>query len=345
MDQFTWGIEFETNLLLYNKKGIDREVIWKKEKTQLTTEFWDVKLGHLPFDDGYTKKYFYVLGYPSEDVGDVFNIESQLGTFQGIKSLSDAIENISLLESTLQSIVQTKHLKINRLFPIYEYKMIREENKNDAEYKDKLFLDFNKNRPGIYPGIEPGTFGGYHNDLKDESISGKPQVTISFPMRFIPKLYELLFEYSARFYPEFEMPLKNTEMIMKQFDSIILLPNKERQEVRGFFLYLLHYFICYQYYLELVAQYRKEGKTIQYFKAIFLCKPRTNPAILFDFFQTHIQDSIMTLLDQFPYQPLQFSQERTKPNRSCRLLKPRTPTPLRVGEPYLGDERSLPSHS
>ncbi len=131
MNSFTWGIEYETNLLINKANGIDREVIWKRDKTQISTEFWDV-LFHKPRA---TDNKYYLHGIPSDDAGKIFNIESQLGIFKGIHSLPQALQNVDLLTSVLVNAVQAKQIVIsNTVYPLHEFVSLYQGDSTEGLY-------------------------------------------------------------------------------------------------------------------------------------------------------------------------------------------------------------------
>ena len=292
MNLFTWGIEYETNLLIHKPNGIDREVIWKRDKTQLSTEFWDV-LFHKPYP---VDNKYYLHGIPSDDAGRIFNIESQLGIFKGINSLSQAMQNIDILTSVLVNLVQSQQIVIsNTVYPLHEFISL-----NDGDSRDGLFLDLANKMPGVYPGKnDDGTICGYKNKFDEYSIYGKPQITISMPLSSVPKMFEMLYQ-SSTYYQEYEMPLTIAESLLLRIDSISKLNKSNRAQVHGFLLYLLHYFTSYEYYIKL-----KEDKVpTGYFKSVFLTKPRTNPSILFTSLNKVQQDAIIGLIDILSHEPL-----------------------------------------
>jgi len=286
MNQFTWGIEYETNLLFKRRYGIDREVLFKKDKVQLTSEFWDVKLGHLPAAHD---NLYHLNEIPKDDAGDIYNIESQIGVFKGINSMNKALQNISLLESVLHQIIQTKQIKIrSKLYPVSEYILI-----NEGENTDGLYLDLKNKKPGVYPGKIEGTYGGYHNDLQENSINGKPQITITLPLTFVHRLFEMIYSYSENKYEEYRVPLEICSSLLFRIQSIGSLTHMEIKEIHGFLLYLLHYHTNYEYYVQL----RNQNAINTYFKSIFFTKPRTNPAILFKMLNTNQHMALRILLD------------------------------------------------
>ena len=98
-------------------EGEDQDVIWKKEKTQLSTEFWDAKLGHYPHEN----ENYWINGIPEKDVGKVFNIESQFGVFSGL-TLVEFDKNIKFLNNKLNAALFSKTLATDsKSFSLFGY--------------------------------------------------------------------------------------------------------------------------------------------------------------------------------------------------------------------------------
>ena len=251
MNRMTWGVEFETELLYYHKKGKDRNVLWSDEKVQITSEFWDVTLFHKPLEDDTYK----VLGKETDDVKGVFNLEAQIGIFKGLGGLDSCMEAIDTLQAKFEDIVESQKIKS---FPIFGFS----KSEDDSDF----FLDKDAKIPGSYLTDQPEIVAGYRTDISTDDIIGKPQLTCSFDMSLIIPLFELLSKHGTM--SELKEPLAYT----KQYSSWI----HSSPSIQGFLFYLLMYLEHYRYYQEKV----KEDE-LGYFKSVFDVKPRTNPAVLF----------------------------------------------------------------
>jgi hypothetical protein len=291
MNTFTWGIEFETNLLI-TYKGEDRDVVWKKDKTQISTEFWDARLGHYPHVD----ENYWLNGKPEPDVGGVFNIESQIGVFRGISSLKDFDKNIGFLDKKLKKALSKKRLTTDSdTFSLFGYTEYHEEEENVPP----LFLDKFSTMPGVYRSRAPGAFSGYRNELLDTDIYGKPQLTCSIRLDYIYKLFDMIYNHSNNY----EEIGTSMELVGKYMNLLqkYKLSTQELNQLHGFLLYLLHFFEIYKYY----TKYRKEqgDGPIKYFKSMFVIKPRTNPSSLYKTLTLRQRSAIEKVIKELQDQP------------------------------------------
>lgn len=261
----TWGVEFETQLLYYHKKGKDRNVLWRDENVKLTSEFWDVKLLHKPLEDDT----YMVLGTETYDVMGVFNLEAQLGIFKGLAGLDSCMEAVDTLQSKFEDIIESQKIKS---FPIFGFS----ESTDDTD----LFLDKDAKIPGSYLTDNPDFVAGYRTKISTDDIIGKPQLTCSFHMSLIIPLFELLSKHETM--TELREPL----IYAKQYSSWI----NSSPSIQGFIFYILMYLERYRYYQEKV----KEDE-LGYFKSVFDVKPRTNPSILFRGLSLEEQEEVYRL--------------------------------------------------
>lgn len=261
---FKWGVEFETALLYYDKYGKNREVIWEKKDVKITSETWDLKLVHEPFEED--NKYW-VTDQPEDDpIGKLFNIEAQLGVYSGFKGLESFKKGIEILDKKLKETIKsnqfsTKHKTID----MFTHTTYSESEKDDA--MQYLFLDKSCTKPGGYKGVQ-SDYVGYRNFLLDDDIAGKPQLTMSFHLSYLPKLFEVYSDHYSYKTNEFRTDFANRIMAMwelKHTDATL----------HGFILYLCHYYNMY-------LNYKKYSEEYDYFKSTFFFKPRTNPASLYE---------------------------------------------------------------
>lgn len=262
MNTFTWGVEYETNLLLNHTGSEDRAVVWTKDKTQVTTEFWDVLIGHEPYHGHY-----YLNGVPEKgiEVESIYNLEAQMGVFKGVGALPEFRQNVAHLAKKLRKIIQKKRIKIDgEAHTLFGYSDV------GAEDEEELYLDASGTIPGVYPSLNEG-YAGYRPTLFAYDIVGKPQLTCTIRLEYIYKLFELIHEYSDH-YAEVTQPgnwVLTYMNVLPESGSTL-----ERNQIRGFLLYLLHYYEQYK-------TYTMDRSQFHYFKSIFFIKPRTNPASLY----------------------------------------------------------------
>ena len=124
MDQIEWGVEFETNLILFNKKGFDRQVIKKEPHMIITTE--NLYIEELQDKDD----------EDDEDKPNLLNLESQLGVFTGsdmtlfnesverLDSILSTIHNNNIVEYDARRKSKTKHkFKRVKKFNVFSYEI------------------------------------------------------------------------------------------------------------------------------------------------------------------------------------------------------------------------------
>ena len=293
MDSFLYGVEYETNLLIHDPSTTDRVVIWASDKTQITTEFWDVVLGHKPYvrDERY-----WINGVPQsvEEIEEsknthVYNLEAQSGVYKGINSIKEFDKNIDILDHQLKGILSKRRVKTDagKKIPIFGYTEYQEEEENVPE----LYLDRFAKKRGVYPANREGVYAGYRTDMFDYDITGKPQLTCTIRLDYIVRLFELIYNHSENYYEQIATSIELAEeyMLLLPLDA---LKTHERNEMHGFVLYLLHYFEQYKRY-QIYLEEQGDSKSATYFKSFFFIKPRTNPASLYTKLSSH-QKSFLT---------------------------------------------------
>ena len=249
---FKWGLEFETNLIYFDEYGNNRQRIWEKDKLKITSEFFDVQLHKPNQSDG---KYW-LKGVPEDDVTGIFNIEAQLGVFKGFDGFGDFESAIKTLDKKLKSSVKSKTFKDH--FRNKKYHLFTSVY---SDTKDGLYLDTESKIEGAYESKDGG-WVGYQKELNQTNIIGKPQLTASFNLKYIPLLFKILSPYNQEFDTYFA-------------DNVMKIWGIKNDELYGFILYLCHY---YKRYLE----YSNNKDMYHYFKTIFFLKPRTNPATVYN---------------------------------------------------------------
>jgi hypothetical protein len=247
---FTWGVEFETNLLYHNLRGKNRQTIWDRNKLKITSELWDVKL-HQPNP---SDQKYWVDGKPSDNTKGLFNLEAQLGVFEGFNGLDKFDKYLKKLDKKLKNSIEkgrfhTDDDKKHKLFGF-----------DTQDNPEGLFLDKRSKIPGAYPDRDKWV--GYRKTLNAYDIVGKPQLTMSFHLSYLPKLFNVLdgseSEEFTRYY---------ADIIMKKWKT-------KDNALYGFILYLCHYYSRYLHYI-------KHKGLFHYFKTAFWLKPRTNPSTLY----------------------------------------------------------------
>jgi hypothetical protein len=108
----------------------------------------------------------------------------------------------------------------------------------------------------------------------------------------------MIYSYSENNYEEYQLPLEICNKLIIRLQSVAYLSITDVQELQGFILYLLQYITNYEYYVEL----KKQKKASFYFKSVFFTKPRTNPAVLYQFLNKIQQDALVRLLDILSYE-------------------------------------------
>jgi len=277
MDSFLWGVEYESNLLIYDQAAVDRDTIWARDKTQLTTEYWDLVLGHKPYarDDRY-----WVTGVPLSDEDSlqskVYNLEAQMGVFKGKSALKDFDANVALLDHKLTNILAKKRVKTptgnKALFGYTEY---HEDEANVPE----LFLDKDATKKGVYATKHEGVYAGYRTEMFGYDLTGKPQLTATIRLDYVLRLFELVYNHSEDYYEQVATSLDLSRQYMDLL-PLDVMSARERNEMHGFVVYLLHYFEQYKRYVLYLDEHGGEQGTT-YFKSFFFIKPRTNPASLY----------------------------------------------------------------
>jgi len=265
---FTWGVEFETNLIYHDPKGKNRETLWEKDKLKITSETWDVKLHGPNTDDG---KYW-VNGIPEDESKGLYNLEAQIGVFNGF-SLSDFDENVKKMDKKLKDSVRKQRLKTEdgTKHKLSAYDGYANDN---AFSGNSLFLDLQSTIPGAYP--EGANWVGYRG-ITNQDIVGKPQLTMAFPISSIPVLFSVL----ERYYPE--------EFRMDYATEISKRVGVKDNTLYGFILYLCHYYGRY-------LQFMKNKEAHHYFKTVFWMKPRTNPSSLYSSLSKSQQTKLLSLM-------------------------------------------------
>ena len=261
---FTWGVEFETNLIYHDKNGKNRQTLWEKDKLKITSETWDVKLHSANPGDG---KYW-INGIPEEDSKGLYNLEAQIGVFNGF-SLSDFDENVQKMDKKLKDSITKKRFKTEdgTKFKLFGY--------DNTFSPDGLFLDLQSTMPGAYP--DGTNWVGYRENITQNDIVGKPQLTMALPISSIPVLFSVLENY----YPE--------EFRTDYATEISKRAGFKDNTLYGFVLYLCHYYGRY-------LQFMKNKDAHHYFKTVFWLKPRTNPSSLYSSLTKSQQSKFLSLM-------------------------------------------------
>jgi hypothetical protein len=273
---FKWGVEFETGLLLHDPNGKNRRTLWESGDTKITSESFTVE--HLPNIDD---QKFWITGVPEDKTTRLYNLEAQMGVFSGMDGLPQFETNLKNLAEKLKKSVRKNRFNTSwdQTFPLFVYDYLME--------KDNLFLDKNSSIPGAYPAKKKGWIG-YRSTLRESDIYGVPQLTTSFNLAYLPKLFDLLYNSNFEKYEEFQMDYANN--VMEQWNLKYLKCNEhDANELYGFILYLFHYYGGYLKYL------RKKNIN-KYLKNIFWLKPRTNPATLYASFTKSQRSHLKTLI-------------------------------------------------
>ena len=260
---FTWGVEFETNLIYRDPNGKNRDTLWEKDKLKITSETWDVKLHSANPGDG---KYW-VNGIPEEESKGLYNLEAQIGVFKGF-DLNDFDENVKKMDKKLKDSVRKHRFKTEdgTKFKLFGY--------DNTFSPDGLFLDLQSTMPGAYPD---GTNWVGYRGITNQDIVGKPQLTMAFPMSSIPVLFSVL----ERYYPE--------EFRMDYATEIAKRAGVKDNTLYGFILYLCHYYGRY-------LKFMKNKEAHHYFKTVFWMKPRTNPSSLYSSLSKSQQAKLLSLM-------------------------------------------------
>ena len=248
---FTWGVEFETNLLYRNSHGKNRQTIWDRNKLKITSELWDVKL-HQPNP---SDQKYWVDGKPTDNTKGLFNLEAQLGVFKGFNGLDKFDKYLKKLDKKLKKSVEKGRFQTDddKKYKLFGYDI--------QDSPEGLFLDRRSKIPGAYPDHDKWV--GYRKTLNPYDIVGKPQLTMSFQLSYLPKLFNVL-DGSEEFTGYY------ADIIMEKWKL-----KKKDNTLYGFILYLCHYYNRYLHYI-------KHKGLFHYFKTAFWLKPRTNPSTLYN---------------------------------------------------------------
>lgn len=250
---FTWGVEFETNLIYHNSRGKNRQTIWDRNKLKITSESWDVKL-HQPNP---SDQKYWVDGKPRDNTKGLFNLEAQLGVFKGFEGLDKFDKYLKKLDKKLKRSVEKGRFQVD---DGTKYKLFGYDYQDEP---DGLFLDRYSTIPGAYP--EGNKWVGYRKTLNPYDIVGKPQLTMAFHLSYLPKLFNLLDGSGSE-----EFTGYYADIIMKKWKL-----KKKDDTLYGFILFLCHYYNRYLHYI-------KNKGSFHYFKTAFWIKPRTNPSTLYE---------------------------------------------------------------
>ena len=272
---FNWGLEYETSLLLYDKNGFNSKVIWKDADVKLTCEVFDKK--HSDMNTNETG--YWDIGKKSDQLNQrgIYIIESQIGLFSGF-DLTLCYKNLNLLEQKLTEMIVHQHLIYDYThlysFPVLTSSYVNDEDEIDTDY----FLDYTLRKPGLYilDSSESQYFGYRAASLDKKDMTGVPQLTCSFELKYFPVLLDVMYNYTL-------LP-KNKEAyhtIIEYTRSLAI----EDIDTIAFIMYLVDYYVMY-------LKYDPTNKD-DYFKSFFDIKPRTNPAALYSTLnkvsQMHIQ--------------------------------------------------------
>ena len=150
------------------------------------------------------------------------------------------------------------------------------------EPESNYFLNADSNKPeeGYYNVDKEGKkCYAFSKDIKDQHM-GKPQMTCTFDITFLKKLYQFIIDNKAIWkdgnsHLKYEIILKFSRSILHYFNQYIqkfrLKLSKETEYYEGIFIYLLTYYVNLDFWDE---RY--------YFKAMFSFKTRTNPVLFLE---------------------------------------------------------------
>jgi hypothetical protein len=264
---FYWGLEYETSLLLYDPNGFNSKVVWQDKKVKLTCEVFEKIHGDMTTQEtGYWDS-----GKRSHQLNQrgMFIIESQIGLFSGF-DVKSCFTQLHVLEQKLKEMMAYQRLIYNyqhfKSFPVFTYGYTVDEDV-DTDY----FLDYSMRKPGLYilddthPESEFSYFGYRAVDVNKNDVSGVPQLTCSFDLKYFPLLIETMSKYTRL------EQNKESYRIMLDYTHRLSIPDTH---ARAFILYLVDYFVMYLHY--------DPSDKENYFKTFYDVKPRTNPAALYE---------------------------------------------------------------
>jgi hypothetical protein len=264
---FYWGLEYETSVLVYDPNGFNSKIVWKDNKVKLTCEVFEKK--HDDMTTGETG--YWDNGKKSDQLNQrgIYIIESQIGLFSGF-DVKSCFTHLNVLEQKLAEMMTYRQLIYNyqdfKSFPVFTYSYIADEDV-DTDY----FLDYALRKPGLYILDETNTesdefsyFGYRAVDPYKNDVSGVPQLTCSFDLKYYPAFIKVMSHYTRL--------VQNKEA----YQTIMDYTNQfdiQDEHARGFIMYLVDYYVMY-------LQYDPSNKE-NYFKTFYDMKPRTNPAALY----------------------------------------------------------------
>ena len=275
---FKWGIEFETHSIIYNENGVDKVPIWQDGKVSITTELVDIEknLHPKPFHECKMNE-----SNTDEQGICLFNLESQLGVFQGF-SLDEFNEEYDNFVKNYKTFIENKEITINGLpYTIFSFKNFNEPS-NDAYVDGKLETH------GTYKSNK-NDFIGY---VKELDTLGVVQITSTFDIQYLPNLFKVMAENIWKdpvyFYFEYIYSIVYNESL--EFMKLINIDDSDPDYLAtfGFIIYMVYYW---------KVLFEKIVLTDIYFKAKFPIKPRTNPAGLYQNMNQNVKDNLKKLSD------------------------------------------------
>ena len=160
-----------------------------------------------------------------------------------------------------------------------EAKSKRKRNIEDSSFKYYLNASFlNKDEekhPGFYKKDEEGKMCyAFTKNIEYRQFDGKPQMTCTFGISYLPKLYKFMMDNTKVKVKVFERVYKLSKQILnysKKMPSVQACYDK----YQGIIIYLLSYYFSRESWKKVW----KEDEPV-YFKSLFYFKTRTNPILL-----------------------------------------------------------------
>ena len=274
---FQWGIEFETHSIIMNENGKDKVSIWEDGKSTITSEWVDINknLHPAPFHECKINE-----TDTSSNPGCLFNLESQLGIFNGL-SLDEFNEEYDKFSKEYKTFIENKEITINGLpYKIFSFKHF------DNESLD-AYVDGKLETHGSYK-TNKNDFIGY---VKELDTLGVAQMTCTFELCYLPNLFKLMAENIMKdpvyFYFEYIYSLVYNESL--EFMKLMGMDHSDSDYLTtfGFIIYMVYFWKVY--FEKIVSDV--------YFKAKFPIKPRTNPAGLYQNMNQNVKNNLQKLAD------------------------------------------------
>jgi len=151
-----------------------------------------------------------------------------------------------------------------------------EDDDSPKYYLNASFLNKDEEKhPGFYKKDEEGKMCyAFTKDIEYRQFDGKPQMTCTFNISYLPTLYKFMMDNRRVEETVFERIYKLSELILsysKKMPSVQASYGK----YQGIIIYLLSYYFSRESWKEVW----KEDDPV-YFKSLFHFKPRTNPILL-----------------------------------------------------------------